>query len=393
MGLKEDQLFGRLALSLKLVTPQQLNECLALQRERGAKGLRMPLGVALREKGYLTEAQISEILQKQRGTTRRFQTIGGYLIDRKLGDGPMGIVYRALDQKREGWVALRVLPGRLQREPGVLAEMQRRLEAAKGLAHTNLVAILAVGEAQGFHYVASEWVEGESLASLLEAEPVLDEVRAVRIAYEIAAGLQLLHGRKLVHRALRPENIFIDAKGRARLADFGLLRLDLEERLGPSMTGVLGGTTEYVAPEMAGPDAAVDLRADLYSLGAILFRMTAGRPPFMGATPRETLAKHAQEPIPSLRALRPEVSERLEKVVTRLLAKDPAARHPNPAVLLKDLLLLLPEAEWEKLPKPQSPGGTTMRRRKLLRRRRWIQVAAAAGGLLLLALILWWLLG
>ena len=249
-------------------------------------------------------------------------TFGRYTILGQLGQGGMGIVYRALDPSLGKEVALKLLlvPGEGQHRYG--ERFRREAEAARSVVHPNIVPCLEAGTEGGVPYLALELVPGGSLKDRLERERRLPWREVASIGAQLARALEAIHARGLVHRDVKPANVLVDRRGTPRLADFGLVRPDSGERL--TKTGELVGTLEYMAPEQTAT-ANVGPGADLYALGATLYHLLTGAPPFAG-TGLVLLARHLHDRPRSATLLEPTVPAALDAIVLRLLAKDPAAR-------------------------------------------------------------------
>ncbi|MGH7612870.1 MAG: serine/threonine-protein kinase [Gemmatimonadales bacterium] len=254
---------------------------------------------------------------------------GRYAVERELGRGGMATVYLARDLKHERRVAIKVLhrdvsqavgSGRFLREIAIVAQLQ----------HPHILGLHESGEAGGLLYYVMPYVEGESLRDRLDHERQLPIDEAVRIALEVADALGHAHTLGLVHRDIKPDNILLSG-GHAIIADFGIataLTVAAGEKL--TQTGTAIGTPQYMSPEQAAGER-VDGRCDLYALGCVLYEMLAGGPPFTGPTSQAILARHAVDPVPSLRTVRGTVSPGLEWVIDKVLAKVPADRFATAA--------------------------------------------------------------
>jgi serine/threonine protein kinase len=248
-------------------------------------------------------------------------------LDRELGRGGMSIVYLARDLRHNRLVAVKVL------RPGVpmgAERFLREIETISPLAHPNIVPLFDSGIADGTPYFVMPYIEGESLRRRLRREGRLEIADAVRIAGEIGGALQFAHEKDILHRDIKPENILLEA-GHAVVTDFGVAgavsgaaAATDSQRL--TDHGMILGTAEYMSPEQASGDRALDGRTDIYSLGCVLYEMLTGAPPFTGESPREVLARRFRELPRPVRDLRPEVSPRLQAVVERATAADPADR-------------------------------------------------------------------
>jgi serine/threonine protein kinase/class 3 adenylate cyclase len=312
--------------------------------------------------------------------------LGRFRLLEKLGQGGMGAVYRAEDPADGRTVAIKVLRPDWNSDPEALRRFHKE---ARLLAEVNspfVTNLLEVNEDAGVHYLVMEYVAGQSLGSVLAEKQRLDETTAVALVADVARALAPAHERGIVHRDVKPENILlvqpapqaaggaalsvertllsplapaedgiVNAGPRVKLLDFGLARHVVEsESLHLTQPGTILGTPLYMAPEQAS-GGAVDARTDVYALGATLFRLLTGRPPFEGDNPMFVIAKHCNDPPPPVRSLNPEASEAVCQVVEKCLAKAPDARYADAAALLRDLERLLRGEPTSMLAHPRLP--------------------------------------
>jgi serine/threonine protein kinase/tetratricopeptide (TPR) repeat protein len=271
------------------------------------------------------------------------ETVSHYRVLEKLGGGGMGVVYKAEDSKLHRFVALKFLPEQLARDHQALERFQREAQAASVLDHTNICTIYEIGEHEGQPFIAMELVEGQTLAEMLKSGPIaLPE--AIRIARQVAEGLEEAHEHDLIHRDLKPANVIVTSKGRAKIVDFGLAKLLRPLTPGESTaedplltrTGAVLGTVPYMAPEQLRGEPA-DARTDLYAFGELLYEMVTGRRPFTSTqTPQLIAAILTQAPTPP-RQLNKEVPPELESIILKSLAKRPSERYRSAHELLTDL--------------------------------------------------------
>jgi DNA-binding SARP family transcriptional activator len=266
-----------------------------------------------------------------------------YHIERELGRGIMATVYLARDLKHDRPVALKVLRPELATSTEA-KRFLREIAIAAGLHHPHILqlydsgAVESAGKPPSLYYVMP-FAGGESLRSRLTKEVQLPLEDALRIAREVANALAYAHLRGIVHRDIKPENLLLES-GHALVADFGIAHaLDIAggERL--SLSGVTLGSPSYMSPEQAAASPGIDGRSDVYSLGCVLYEMLAGEPPFGGRTTVAILARHAADPVPSLRTVRPDVPDAIERAVRRALAKAPADRFPTASEFGEALVL------------------------------------------------------
>src|SRR4051812_23864903 len=261
-----------------------------------------------------------------------------YELLRVLGRGGMGIVYLARERALDRLVAIKVLSPDLSATPESRERFRREARTAAKLNHPGILPLHKFGEAEDLAYLVMEYVRGESLAELLQQERRLSPETTRRILAELADALDYAHRHGVVHRDIKPENVLIeDESGRTYLADFGIAKARASaETL--TITGAIVGTPQYMSPEQAAGDRAVDGRSDLYSLGVLGYTMLGGRLPFEGRGMREILVRHATQPPPHLDSLVPGVPEDLASAIGRCLVKDPDGRWPDAKSLRQALI-------------------------------------------------------
>jgi serine/threonine-protein kinase len=281
--------------------------------------------------------------------------VAGYRLLERVGEGGTAEVYRAEHPER-GACAFKVLRQRLRGDPTAVKRFLREAGYGSRVVHPGVVRTYDFGEADGLHYLALEWADGESLASFLHRNGPLAPADAVQIVRQLADALAAAHKAGIVHRDLKPENIMYDPKtGTARLLDFGIARdaeLPPEERL--TRTGFFVGTLQYVAPEALSGEL-VDGRADIYSLATITYYLLTGRHPYVGRSPRELFQQLlSQPPLPLSQAVKGiKVPPGVEAAVMKGLARQPADRQPTVTEFATDL---------EAGVAGGGPGGTEPRR-------------------------------
>jgi TolB-like protein len=289
---------------------------------------------------------------------------GRYAIERELGRGGMATVYLARDLRHDRPVALKVLHGELAAALGP-ERFQREIRFAARLQHPHILTVLDSGESAGQLWFTMPFVEGETLRARINRERQLPVADALRIARDAASALDYAHRHDIIHRDIKPENLLLTADGQVVVADFGIARALGSAGGGLTETGTSIGTPAYMSPEQASGDRAIDGRSDIYSLGAVLFEMLAGEPPFTGPTAQAVIAKRFTGEIPSLRKARPSVPEEIERTVTRALAMVPADRFAAAGEFAKALEAgELTGRERAELPaaKPVPPAGMSTAR-------------------------------
>jgi len=255
----------------------------------------------------------------------------------------MSVVYRAEDPRLKRRVALKLLAVELSEDERFRERFLRESELAASLDHPNVIPIYEAGEVDGQLYIAMRYVEGRDLKTLLRAEAPLGPERALRLCGEIADALDAAHEVGLVHRDVKPGNALLDRREHVYLADFGLTK-QVSSQSGLTATGQIAGTIDYVAPEVI-EGKKVDARADLYSLGCLLYECLAGAAPFHRDSELAVLWAHVHEPPPALSERRPELGKKLDEVIARALAKAPEKRYASCRELVEEAREALPEPE------------------------------------------------
>ncbi len=289
------------------------------------------------------------------------RTLGNYQITEELGRGGMAIVYRAYQPSLNRHVAIKVLPPQLSFDQDFVERFQREAKAAARLRHPNIVVIHDVGHQDEIYYIVMEYLEGRTLKQLVEQEGPLPAERASRILDQVGDALDYAHQQGVVHRDVKPANIFVGKGDQVTLTDFGIAKAASDaEQL--TRTGMLMGTPEYMAPEQA-ESGSVDHRTDLYALGIVLYQMLVGRVPFRGTTPHATLHAVIYEPPPPPRQINGEVSPSVESVILKAIAKQPDQRFQSGAELAGALRAALAGRPGPVPLPPRSPAARPARRR------------------------------
>ena len=283
------------------------------------------------------------------------KTISHYRILEKLGEGGMGVVYKAEDTKLKRTLALKFLPPESMRDAQAKARFFREAQAAAALSHPNVCTVYEVDEADGHTFIAMDLVDGGSLRDRIARRPLALE-EALELAVQVAEGLSAAHESDIVHRDIKPGNILMTKRGRAEIVDFGLAKLAQEPRL--TRAGSTTGTVAYMSPEQAaGTD--VDHRTDIWALGVVLYEMVSGRRPFRGNQDHAVVRSILDDQPEPLTALRTGVPLELERIVGKCMYKEPGERYQTVADLLADLHHLqrelredLPQGRTTVLPTP-----------------------------------------
>jgi eukaryotic-like serine/threonine-protein kinase len=279
-----------------------------------------------------------------------------YELEELVGEGGMSSVYRAHDAVLERRVAIKVLHEHYSSDPEYVERFRREARAIARLAHPNVVTVIDRGEWDGRQFIVFEHVAGENLKTAIERVGALPVKRALVLSIQIARALAYAHELEIVHRDVKPHNVLLDPAGAAKVTDFGIARtLDVEEAL--TQTGTVLGTGQYLSPEQANGGRG-DERSDQYSLGVVIYELLTGEVPYSGGSLMAIAMKHVNDPVPSVRERRPEVSARLDSVVACAMAKNPEDRFPSMQAMVTALeacLAELPDAEH--LREPQDDTG------------------------------------
>jgi hypothetical protein len=267
------------------------------------------------------------------------QKLGEFEILEKLGHGGMGAVYKARQSSLGRLVALKVLPGNMANDDEFIVRFKAEARSAAALNHPGIVQVYAAGEDRGVHYFAMEYVDGESLQGRLERKGRIAPLEALAICTHVATALH--HGWKraqIIHRDIKPDNIFLSSEGEVKLGDLGLAKSLGTEGSHLTQTGTSMGTPYYISPEQAHGEKAVDFRSDIYSLGCTLFHLISGQTPYTATTPMAVMIKHITQPPPDIFATWPQCPSPLGPLLSRMLAKDPAQRHQSYEELIRDMM-------------------------------------------------------
>lgn len=278
------------------------------------------------------------------------RTLGNYVLLRRLGKGGMAHVYLAHQQTLDRPVALKILRPELATDRAYVARFHREAQAAAALVQANIVQIYEVGEVEGIHFIAQEYVRGQNLRQYLNRHRVVEPILAISIMRQVAAALSRASEHGVIHRDIKPENIMLAPNGEVKVTDFGLARIADDKRSDLTQIGITMGTPLYMSPEQA-EGKPVDTRSDLYSLGITAWHMLAGHPPFQGETALSIAVQHVKQELPDLSALRPDLPKDVCAIVNKLAAKLPEDRFATPQQLIKQLRSLDFDdiADWELL--------------------------------------------
>jgi serine/threonine protein kinase len=299
--------------------------------------------------------------------------IGNYVVLDKIASGGMGLVLRAFHRQHERVVALKLLPPSFSRDRAAVKRFRREAAAVARFRHPNLVSAIDSGETHGLLYLVMEFVEGRDLSRTVRETGPMSVAKAIDCIVQAARGLQEAHDHGIIHRDIKPANLLLDSTGVVKVLDLGLARVNQPQELVGAdgseleltISGSIVGTVDYMSPEQAFDPRLADGRSDIYSLGCTLHFLLTGKPPFGGQTFMERLLAHREQPIPSLRASRRDVSAGLDATFQSLLAKSPAARPATMADVVKELEKCRGSAPVKKprrLKASDSPDDATLER-------------------------------
>ncbi len=282
--------------------------------------------------------------------------LGEYLIGKKIGAGGMGSVYLATNVHTDQQVAIKILPGALAREAGFVERFHREIEALKKMHNPYVIEFYDSGVENEIYYYVMEYVDGETLTKRLRRDKRIDWKTVVEISIQICSALKAAHDAGIIHRDLKPSNLMLKDDGTVKLADFGVAQLFATEKL--TVTGGIIGTAEYMSPEQA-EGKRVSRQSDLYSLGAVMYVMLTGRPPFSGKTMLAIIQKQRYGQFDRPGRYVDDLPVWLEEIVCQLLEKDPQKRFPDAYVLSRRLQDVLNKYELSTSEDTYALSGTS----------------------------------
>jgi len=385
MPSNDDLLFAEHVVKAGFLTQDEIDESLVVQKRMEEMGVHESLRNVLVKRGALREGDAA-IAARNAGLRSGGEPIPGYALEARLGSGAMGSVYKAFQKGMKRHVAIKILRRDLTDDPRQVERLQREAALVGKLDHPNIVRGLDTGETDGLVWFVMELVEGETLRTRISRLGRIEPDEAVRITRQIAEALEHAATLGIVHRDVKPGNILVAKDGTPRLTDYGLAKGEADDAL--TQLDATLGTPQYISPEQAKNPRDADIRSDIYSLGATLYAMLAGNPPFAGETMAATLTKVLYERPKPLEDVAPGTSPALSYVVERMMAKDRKHRYQTPAELLHDLRAL----EAGRLVVPAGfKGDIGQYVEKRRRREMWLVGAGlVAGAVALAAAVMVW---
>jgi serine/threonine-protein kinase len=331
---------GKVVVDMGLATRTEIEFCREQQKQSSDPNQRS-LADLLVDHQFITTNQAKRI--RKQLEERRGSQIPGYQLISKLGKGAMATVYKARQMSLDRIVAVKVLPKRLSDNPEFVERFYKEGKAAARLSHNNIVQAIDVGCApEGYHYFVMEYVEGMTLYDIMQPPPVGEgrnfaEAEALDIMIQMADALAHAHQRNLIHRDVKPKNILLTSEGVAKLTDLGLARATDDKDAAESEAGKAYGTPYYISPEQIRGDVDIDFRADIYSLGATMYHLVTGRPPFDGETPSAVMHKHLKQPLTPADHINTALSAGVGEIIDIAMNKNRDDRYQSTTDLLEDL--------------------------------------------------------
>ncbi len=383
MPRSDDLLFAEHCVKAGFVTDVQVRESLGVQERMAEMGVHESLRNVLVKRGLLREGDAA-LVARAAGLRSGREPIPGYTLQARIGAGAMGSVYRAHQRAMKRDVAIKILRRDLTDDPRQVERLQREATLVGKLDHPSIVRGLDCGESGGLVWFVMEYVEGRTLHQRIKADGALSPDEAVTIARKIAEALAHAHSHGVVHRDIKPGNILLTNDDEPRLTDYGLAKGETDDAL--TQIDATLGTPQYIAPEQARNPRDADIRSDIYSLGATLYAMLAGRPPHQAESLAATLTKVLYERPTPLAEAAPGTPRELSYVVERMMAKDRRHRYAGPEELVRDLRAL----EAGRLHVPAGFRGDIGQYVEARRRRRtWIAGTSLLVAVLVAALGSW----
>jgi serine/threonine-protein kinase len=363
---------GKVVVDMGLATKTEIEFCREQQKQSSDPNQRS-LADLLVEHNFITVNQAKRI--RGQLDERRSSQLPGYQLMGLLGKGAMAKVYKARQISLDRIVAVKVLPRKMSDNKEFVDRFYKEGKAAARLSHNNIVQAIDVGSSpDNYHYFVMEYVEGKTLYDLMQPPPVgegksFSEAEALDITIQMADALAHAHERGLIHRDVKPKNILLTPQGVAKLTDLGLARASDDKEAAESEAGKAYGTPYYISPEQIRGEVDIDYRADIYSLGATMYHLVTGRPPFDGDTPSAVMHKHLKQPLVPADHLNTALSAGIGEIIDVAMAKNRDERYRTTKDMLEDLRAVRSgqpptharrAVDLESLAKMEETGGQTV---------------------------------
>jgi len=334
---------GKVVVDMGLATRTEIEFCREQQKQASDPNQRS-LGDLLVENNFITVNQAKRIRSALADQKR--SEIPGYTLMGRIGKGAMATVYKAKQNSLDRIVAIKVLPLKNSENPEFVDRFHKEGKAAARLAHNNIVQAIDVGTTpENRHFFVMEYIEGKTLYDIMQPPPVgegrtFSENEALDIMIQICDALAHAHQRSLIHRDVKPKNIILTPQGVAKLTDLGLARSTDDKHAAESEAGKAYGTPYYISPEQIRGHVDIDFRADIYSLGATMYHLVTGRPPFDGDTPSAVMHKHLKQPLIPPDHINTALSAGIGEIIELAMAKNRDERYHGTEEMLEDLKLV-----------------------------------------------------
>lgn len=340
IGANLDTDVSRAVVDIGLATQTEVDFCREQQKQSSDPNQRS-LCDLLVENGFITPNQAKRVIRRMEDNSKT--QIPGYQLIAKIGKGAMASVYKARQVSLDRIVAIKVLPKRMSENKEFVERFYYEGKAAAKLSHNNIVQAIDVGSTpESFHYFVMEYIEGLTLYDIMQPPPVgegrtFGEAEALDIMIQMADALAHAHNRGLIHRDVKPKNIILTKEGVAKLTDLGLARAVDDKAAAESEAGRAYGTPYYISPEQIRGDVDIDFRADLYSLGATMYHLVTGRPPFEADSPTAVMHKHLKSPLKPPDHINTALSAGVGEIIEVSMAKNREERYARTEDMLEDL--------------------------------------------------------
>ncbi len=349
--------FGTLAIAHKIITHEQLEEAQEILFKEKEDNIEVPrtLEEILKELKYVKEEEIWAVYKAQerllRDATSIGEKIGGYEIISKIGEGGLGVVYKARQLSMGRVVALKVLHEKWLTDDEFRKRFLVEARLVGRLSHPNLIQVIDVGRHRNQLYYSMEFIDGDPVEKMIDDRRKLTIIESINIITQVASALDYLASKKIVHRDVKPGNIMLTKKGIAKLGDFGFVKSSLDSILSPE--GEILGTPDYISPEAASGDRTIDFRSDIYCLGVTFYHMICGTPPFYGSS-EDVLDSHIFHKPPSIKEYTPEAPTKLCNIIFKMMEKDPDKRQQT----FSQVIIELEEVRQVLAPNTPAPSPT-----------------------------------